>query len=129
MPDTYTHIHILKKTYLYRANSTNQPQITEALNSSLSSIPHKQARDYITHVIHLHGPGTPRVDKEELASWGIESVKIYGRSRGQGAMIYDAGALTGALETILGHGRGERSRRNTIDDVAVRIFPPRDEAC
>lgn len=90
-----------------------------------------EIRDYITHIIHLHGDGTPRVDKEEMAKLGIECVRIYGRRVGDG-MIYDSGALTGALEAILGSprrnagnglgkGKGEKSRRNTVDDFGGMI--------
>ena len=88
-----------------------------------------EMRDYVTHIIHLHGEGTPRVDKEEMARWGIECVRIYGRRVGDG-MIYDSGALTGALEAILGSpkrntgngmGRGEKSRRNTVDDAGGMV--------
>ncbi|KAG9242094.1 hypothetical protein BJ878DRAFT_189524 [Calycina marina] len=80
-------------------------------------------REYVTHVIYLAGEGTPRVDKEELAEKGIECVRIYGRKNTSGGgMIYDTGALTGALEAILGspkrggERRGEKSRRNTVDE-------------
>jgi hypothetical protein len=75
-------------------------------------------REYVTHVIHLHGEGTPKVEKQELAENGIECVKIYGRRHEGGAgMIYDGMALTQALEAILGRRdpRGEKSRRNTVE--------------
>ena len=106
--------------------------IADACNSSN---PRKKAagqvRDYITHIIYLHGEGTPRVDKGEMAELGIECVRIYGRRLGAG-MIYDSGALTGALEAILGsprrnngsgngRGRGEKSRRNTVDDFGGMV--------
>jgi 2-phospho-L-lactate transferase/gluconeogenesis factor (CofD/UPF0052 family) len=79
-------------------------------------------RDYVTHVIHLHGEGTPRVEREQLAEWGVECVRIYGR-KGDGVdgdgggMVYDGMALAQAVEAILGRRdlRGDRSRRNTLE--------------
>lgn len=73
-------------------------------------------RDYVTHVIHLEGEGTPRVDKEALKRLDIESVRIYGRKGEDGGMIYDGRALTQALEAILGRKdpRAEKNRRNTL---------------
>lgn len=79
-------------------------------------------REYVTHVIHLHGEGTPVVEKEELAGKGIESVRIYGRRHEGGVgMVYDGAALTQALEAILGRRdpRGEKSRRNTVEHYAT----------
>lgn len=74
----------------------------------------------VTHLIHLHGPSTPYVDKTALSALGIESVKLYGRKKdGEGGgMIYDATALCGALEAIVGSARreGGRSRRNTVEN-------------
>lgn len=75
-------------------------------------------RDYVTHVIHLQGAGTPRVEREELAEMGVECVRIYGRSVGENAgMVYDGVALGQALEAIIGRRevKGERSRRNTVE--------------
>lgn len=71
--------------------------------------------DYVTHVIHLEGENTPSVDKEALKNMDIESVRIYGR-KGDDGMIYDGGALTQALEAILGRRdpQAERNRRNTL---------------
>jgi hypothetical protein len=77
-----------------------------------------EARDYMTHVIHLQGAGTPRVEREELAEMGVECVRIYGRSMGENAgMVYDGVALGQALEAIIGKRevKGERSRRNTVE--------------
>ncbi|PVH73849.1 UPF0052-domain-containing protein, partial [Cadophora sp. DSE1049] len=61
-------------------------------------------KDYVSHVIHLQGDGTPRVEKEELGRLGIECVRIYGRkNEGEGGgMIYDGTALGQALEAIIG---------------------------
>ncbi|TPX20762.1 hypothetical protein DIZ76_016657 [Coccidioides immitis] len=62
---------------------------------------------YVTHIIHLEGPGTPRVDRERLAEMGIECLRVYGRKvEGQSGevlgMRYDSTALTQALEMVLG---------------------------
>jgi 2-phospho-L-lactate transferase/gluconeogenesis factor (CofD/UPF0052 family) len=76
-------------------------------------------RNYVTHVIHLQGEGTPRVEKEELGALGVETVRIYGRrhegSEGVG-MVYDGTALGQALEAIMGRRdpRSDRNRRNTL---------------
>ena len=66
----------------------------------------------------------PSVDKEELARWGVECVRLYGRKGGvsgeggEGGMRYDGRALAQALGAILGgRARGERSRRNTVEGV------------
>jgi 2-phospho-L-lactate transferase/gluconeogenesis factor (CofD/UPF0052 family) len=74
-------------------------------------------RGYVTHVIHLAGPGTPRVDREELAGLGIECIRLYGRSAEGGFLRYDEKALTQALEATIGKRdpMGERSRRNTLE--------------
>ncbi|KAL6721634.1 hypothetical protein ACLMJK_000738 [Lecanora helva] len=71
---------------------------------------------YVTHLIHLEGEGVPSVDKRELARWGVECVKLYGRKGGDGVGRYDEKALAQALGAILGRReRGERSRRNTLE--------------
>ncbi|PYI28431.1 UPF0052-domain-containing protein [Aspergillus indologenus CBS 114.80] len=88
---------------------------------------------YVTHVLHLEGPGTPAVDKYRLAAMGIETLRLYGRKiTSPGAdgeevavgMKYDATALIQALEVVLGRKGdamlrgGENnglSRRNTLD--------------
>ena len=74
---------------------------------------------YVTHVIHLTGNGTPNVDREHLASLGIDCLKLYGRKGPKNIMFYDPQALVGAIEAILGK-KGDamaasRSRRNTLD--------------
>lgn len=111
----------------------------EALNSSLptslaprhgdlllpsTTTSHNAARDslyrkYVTHVIHLTGEGAPNVDRDRLASLGIDCLKLYGRKSAKGVMLYDSRALIGAIEAILGR-KGDamalsRSRRNTMD--------------
>ncbi|CAG8973173.1 hypothetical protein HYALB_00008765 [Hymenoscyphus albidus] len=77
-------------------------------------------RCYVSHIIHLQGEGTPRVDKAEMARLGIETVRIYGRRReGEGGMVYDGTALEQALEAIMGRRdlRSDRSRRNTLGNA------------
>ena len=71
---------------------------------------------YVTHLIHLEGEGTPRVDRQELAGLGIDCVRLYGRKGDDGKMRYDGKALGQALEAILGNGdkRPDKSRRNTL---------------
>ncbi|KAJ5101852.1 hypothetical protein NUU61_004074 [Penicillium alfredii] len=87
---------------------------------------------YVTHILHLDGPGTPHVDRERLAEMGIETLRLYGRKittkdgdleSGVG-MQYDSTALIQALEVVLGKkgdamvrgGVGTSlSRRNTLD--------------
>ena len=76
-------------------------------------------RKYVTHVIHLTGEGTPQVDRDQLATQGIDCLKLYGRKSSKGVMLYDSQALIGAIEAILGR-KGDamalsRSRRNTVD--------------
>lgn len=80
-------------------------------------IEEEDLREYVTHIIHLQGEGTPRVEKEELSRLGIEIVRIYGRKGSDGGMIYDGTALGQALEAIIGgakRGASDRSRRNTL---------------
>lgn len=81
-----------------------------------AAIDNKEWSKYVTHVIHLEGQGTPKVEREELRELGIESIKIYGRRNPGGGMLYDDNALIQALEAILGRGqpRAEQSRRNTL---------------
>lgn len=84
-------------------------QSSESVNENLWS-------QYVTHLIHLEGQSVPRVDKGELAKWGVECVRLYGRKDGDGVTRYDGKALVQALGAILGkRGRGERSRRNTLE--------------
>lgn len=76
---------------------------------------------YVTHLIHLQGEGTPQVDRAELAKLGIECVKLYGRKNegGDGGMLYDGTALGQAIKAIIGgnKGLGGMSRRNTLADT------------
>ncbi|KAK6827751.1 hypothetical protein PG987_011092 [Apiospora arundinis] len=83
-------------------------------SSSSSSISADEVRKYVTHLIHLDGDGTPKVDRDELASLGVEPVRVYGR-RVDGMLRYDEGGLIRAIEAVIGTGREimGRSRRNT----------------
>lgn len=84
-------------------------------------------RSYVTHLLHLEGPGTPIVDRAALAERGIESIRLYGRKvfdeKGMPVgMHYDPKALMQALEIVMGkkgdamvRGLGlEKNRRNTL---------------
>ncbi|KAL1654127.1 hypothetical protein SLS61_003129 [Didymella pomorum] len=82
-----------------------------------ASPPRETLRQYVTHVIHLTGPGTPEVDKDELRALGIEAIRVYGRkNEGEQFVRYDERALVQALEVTMGK-RDPRvvSRRNTLD--------------
>ncbi|KAF2678521.1 UPF0052-domain-containing protein [Lentithecium fluviatile CBS 122367] len=74
-------------------------------------------RSYVTHLIYLAGPGTPKVDTDALQKLGIETMKVYGRKvEGENYMRYDEKALMQALEVTLGRrGRVDRLRRNTLE--------------
>ena len=86
---------------------------------------------YVTHILHLEGPGTPFVDRERLVDMGIETLRLYGRKimtvdggkEVAAGVEYDCKALVQALEVVLGkkgdamlrgHGNG-LNRRNTLD--------------
>ena len=73
-------------------------------------------KQFVTHVVHLEGDGTPRVERAVLKELGIETIRIYGRRNAAGSMIYDGKALTQTLEAIMVRRdpRGEQSRRNTL---------------
>lgn len=74
-------------------------------------------KNYVTHVIHLQGPGTPAVDKVELKNVGIEAIRVYGRkNEGENFVRYDERGLIQALEVTMGK-RDPRmpSRRNTLE--------------
>jgi 2-phospho-L-lactate transferase/gluconeogenesis factor (CofD/UPF0052 family) len=72
---------------------------------------------YVTHVIYIEGPTSPKVDKQELSQLNIDSTRVYGPrdESGRGGR-YDAKALEQALESIIGRKdvRPDRSRRNTL---------------
>jgi 2-phospho-L-lactate transferase/gluconeogenesis factor (CofD/UPF0052 family) len=72
-------------------------------------------RCYVTHLIHLNGPGTPKVDAEELQRLGIDSIRVYGRKvEGEGFVRYDEKALVQALEVTMGR-RDPKVRRKTLE--------------
>jgi 2-phospho-L-lactate transferase/gluconeogenesis factor (CofD/UPF0052 family) len=78
-------------------------------------------RNYVTHLVHLQGPGTPVVDTKELKTLGIEPIRVYGRkNEGESFVRYDERGLIQALEVTMGK-RDHRmpSRRNTLE-VQVR---------
>ncbi|KAH7272987.1 hypothetical protein FSOLCH5_003251 [Fusarium solani] len=72
---------------------------------------------YVTHVIYIEGPNSPKVDKQQFGLLGIDATRLYGPKdeTGRGGK-YDAKALTQALESIIGRkdARSDRSRRNTL---------------
>ncbi|KAF2746037.1 UPF0052-domain-containing protein [Sporormia fimetaria CBS 119925] len=76
-------------------------------------------REYVTHIVHLVGEGTPVVEREELAGLGIECVRVYGRRvEGEEYVRYDERALVQALEVVMGgvDPRLVKSRRNTLEN-------------
>ena len=86
------------------------------------SIPWIRAEDrcsaYVTHIVHLEGEGTPKVDRAKLSDMGIDCLRLYGRKGDQTkGMRYDGKALSQALEAILGRKdlRADKSRRNTLE--------------
>lgn len=87
------------------SSASNIPPLTEKVQAG-------EWKKYVTHVIHLVGEGTPRVEREELLGLGIDCVRVYGR-KGKEGMVYDGVALGQALEAIIGKGEG-KSRRNTL---------------
>lgn len=71
---------------------------------------------YVTHIIYLDSPDTPKVDKHAFNEIGIESLRVYGRKdeSGKGGR-YNSKALTQALEAIIGRkDPRDISRRNTL---------------
>jgi 2-phospho-L-lactate transferase/gluconeogenesis factor (CofD/UPF0052 family) len=74
-------------------------------------------RCYVTHLVHLSGPGTPKVDTDELQMLGIETIRVYGRKvEGETFVRYDEKALVQALQVTMGRDpRAERVRRNTLE--------------
>lgn len=73
--------------------------------------------EYVTNVIYLDGPASPRMDRDNFNAIGIETMRLYGRrdENGRGGR-YDGKALEQALEAIVGRkdGRSDRTRRNTL---------------
>jgi 2-phospho-L-lactate transferase/gluconeogenesis factor (CofD/UPF0052 family) len=94
-----------------RALGTTSSMATS--NSSAAVSKPEEYRQYVTHLIHLTGPGTPVVDKEALERLGIECIKVYGRKmEGEAFVRYDEKALVQALEVTM--GRRDPVRRNTL---------------
>ena len=88
----------------------------------LETPPEEEYREYVTHIIHLAGPGTPAVDKERLRGLGIETIRVYGRrNEGEAFVRYDERGLIQALEVTMGK-RDPRvvSRRNTMMEGSAR---------
>ncbi|PHH78176.1 hypothetical protein CDD80_7261 [Ophiocordyceps camponoti-rufipedis] len=72
---------------------------------------------YVTHVLYMRCSGAPEVDRQRLASLGIDSTRLYGPRDEQGnGGRYDGKALIQALESIVGRKNTslDRSRRNTL---------------
>lgn len=110
-------------------NEPFSPTYTTASPTLRDSLPYNS---YVTHILHLDGPGTPVVDRERLAEMGIETLRLYGRKivsvdgerEVQTGMKYDPTGLVQALEVVLGKkgdamlrgGEGNGlSRRNTLE--------------
>lgn len=77
----------------------------------------KEYSQYVTHVVYLDGPASPKVDKESFGRIGIETLRLYGpKDTGGRGGRYDSNALRQALEAIVGRkdGRGNPTRRNTL---------------
>lgn len=76
-------------------------------------------KDYVTHLIHLEGDGSPAVDRDELSQYGIKCLRLYGRreDNAKSMLTYDGTALAQALSMILGKRdpKGGFSRRNTLE--------------
>lgn len=104
-----------------RGCETHRDFVGVSATASLSPSPIEAAmvRKYVTHLVYIDHPTAPVVDKDVLASWGVECVRCYGRKGEDGKMRYDEKGLGQALGWILGRkdGRekGEKSRRNTIE--------------
>ncbi|KAL1966843.1 hypothetical protein VTN77DRAFT_3808 [Rasamsonia byssochlamydoides] len=118
------------------ANSASTNAATNSTPAIVEPLPSARAlpyTSYVTHILHLEGPGTPKVDRERLAAMGIETLRLYGRKimseDGQTVLgtRYDSTALVQALEVVLGKkgdamvrgGQGGgASRRNTLEGPA-----------
>ncbi|KAK5118958.1 hypothetical protein LTR62_000169 [Meristemomyces frigidus] len=72
---------------------------------------------YVTHIVYLDTPTSPKVDRDAFAALGIETLRIYGRADESNASPrYDDKALTQALEAIVGRKdmKNGPARRNTL---------------
>nr|OQO30269.1 hypothetical protein B0A51_01817 [Rachicladosporium sp. CCFEE 5018] len=66
---------------------------------------------YVTHVIYMDSPTSPKVDMTAFGQLGIETVRVYGRQAGR----YDSKALGQVLDAIVGRREGRGlGRRNTL---------------
>ena len=67
---------------------------------------------YVTNVIYLDSPTSPKMDKGAFSRISIETMRLYGPQSGR----YDAKALEQALEAIIGRKdpRSDKTRRNTL---------------
>lgn len=104
----------------YGAGSANSnSNSTSNSTSGSAAVDKSKYSNYVTHIIHLTGPGTPAVNKEELKVLGIEAIRVYGRREaGENFVRYDERGLIQALEVTMGKGvgmRGVASRRNTLE--------------
>ncbi|KAK8091048.1 hypothetical protein PG994_000553 [Apiospora phragmitis] len=99
---------------LRESQAADVRQVEEAGSRRSGNTSADEVRKYVTHVIHLEGDGTPKVERDELARLGVEPVRVYGR-RVDGMLRYDEGGLMRAIEAVIGTGREimGRSRRNT----------------
>lgn len=101
------------------------PSASTARPTWKASLPYNS---YVTHILHLDGPGTPLVERDRLGEMGIETLRLYGRKivtadGVQTGMEYDSTGLFQALEVVLGkkgdamvRGQGNGlNRRNTLE--------------
>ncbi|KAL2701301.1 hypothetical protein AAEP93_008120 [Penicillium crustosum] len=112
--------------------SQSQKPATTSVQENVRNYRVPPYTNYVTHILHLDGPGTPHVDRERLAHMGIETLRLYGRKimskdgdkEPVVGMQYDPNALVQAIEVVLGKkgdamvrgGLGNAlGRRNTLD--------------
>ncbi|CAI7661688.1 unnamed protein product [Penicillium crustosum] len=112
--------------------SQSQKPATTSVQENVRNYRAPPYTNYVTHILHLDGPGTPHVDRERLAHMGIETLRLYGRKimskdgdkETVVGMQYDPNALVQAIEVVLGKkgdamvrgGLGNAlGRRNTLD--------------
>ncbi|KAF7527058.1 hypothetical protein PCG10_003259 [Penicillium crustosum] len=112
--------------------SQSQKPATTSVQENVRNYRVPPYTNYVTHILHLDGPGTPHVDRERLAHMGIETLRLYGRKimskdgdkETVVGMQYDPNALVQAIEVVLGKkgdamvrgGLGNAlGRRNTLD--------------
>ncbi|KIW00060.1 uncharacterized protein PV09_08404 [Verruconis gallopava] len=116
--DPYTALDFVAA--IARACVYSRSRVPPSSDSSIVVRP-QEYKQYVTHVLHLHGPGTPQVDKEALKELGIETMRLYGRpvsveGKDGGVLRYDEEALRQGLEATIGkRPSGVMSRRNTLE--------------